>query len=855
MMGVLPPVVAHLMADITGFTAGMQAAGKEVQGLNGMSATGFASMGKAAMGVGAVMAGAALLVGVTTVKMASDFNAQMERIHTQAGASQTDVEGLKNKVLALAGTVGQGPGKLAEALYHVESAFQGIKQNDAMKILSDGAKLATISGANLDDTIYGLSSVMNTFGAKAQDSAKWAAYFNSVVGAGDMRMQDFNKAVGTGFLDTAQAFGVSAQSAGAALAFMTDRGQHADAAATHLRMSMALMAAPSAKATKILEGLGLTSTEVARTHSLLDGALQKSQITYSQLGSDLMKPDGFYVALKHLKSGLMATGMSAGAAAATLSHAFGGGKSDATILSMLNNLDTLKNKYAAVGKGMGSMGESWAKAQEQFSVKVDKAKASAEAFGIQIGEVLLPYAMKFIDWLSKSVTWLTQHAQAAKYAAIAVGVTLVAGLALLTAGFIALAVSTVELWGPIFLIIVAVVAVVAGLFWLWANWKTVWGWVTQHANSVWQWLKKTWQAISADVHNVWSQIIANIKGFWSDIASWFAGAWHTVTDPIVNAWNHVRDFTVTAWTAISNWFKQWWPLLLVIFSFPLAVLVALWNHFHEAVWKATVTAWNAVSKFMSTLWAGIVVVAKTVWELFYRRVIDPILRLYKDAVSVLTAIGRFIAGVWNSITSATSSAWNGIYNTVARWLGNIMRPVNSFGSSLSSSITGAFNSVLKWLGGVGSWFSGIGVAIVNGIVSGVGSASGALFGSLENLASNALSSAKSFLGINSPSKVFADNIGRAIPEGIALGVRQHTHLAHAAVAAMSGALGSVGLGSSGFAVSGASSRGGGDSTLNLSLTSIATVDGKQLFATVQQHSLKYQKRNGKQAFAIPTGTI
>ena len=64
----------------------------------------------------------------------------------------------------------------------------------------------------------------------------------------------------------------------------------------------------------------------------------------------------------------------------------------------------------------------------------------------------------------------------------------------------------------------------------------------------------------------------------------------------------------------------------------------------------------------------------------------------------------------------------------------------------------------------------IGSSIVQGIIRGVSGAAGKLFSKMRSIASNALQAAKNALGINSPSKVFRDVVGRSIPEGIAVGV-------------------------------------------------------------------------------------
>lgn len=70
-------------------------------------------------------------------------------------------------------------------------------------------------------------------------------------------------------------------------------------------------------------------------------------------------------------------------------------------------------------------------------------------------------------------------------------------------------------------------------------------------------------------------------------------------------------------------------------------------------------------------------------------------------------------------------------------------------------------------------WAGIGRNIINGIIQGIKSAGTSLFEMLKNMAKDALEAAKEKLGINSPSKVFADEVGSSIPEGIALGIEQN----------------------------------------------------------------------------------
>src|SRR5438046_3160334 len=72
----------------------------------------------------------------------------------------------------------------------------------------------------------------------AQTFGQTASTVNAIIGAGNMRMEDFVAAIGTGILPSAKTFGVSLQSVGAGLALMTDEGVPAVDAATRLRMSL-----------------------------------------------------------------------------------------------------------------------------------------------------------------------------------------------------------------------------------------------------------------------------------------------------------------------------------------------------------------------------------------------------------------------------------------------------------------------------------------------------------------------------------------------------------------------------------------------------------------------------------------
>lgn len=91
------------------------------------------------------------------------------------------------------------------------------------------------------------------------------------------------------------------------------------------------------------------------------------------------------------------------------------------------------------------------------------------------------------------------------------------------------------------------------------------------------------------------------------------------------------------------------------------------------------------------------------------------------------------------------------------------------------SLLGAIPDILLQVGQAfldHDWNS-LGGEIIQGIVVGVVYSAGVLLSALRDLATQALNAAKSALGIASPSKVFANEVGKWIPRGMATGVEEN----------------------------------------------------------------------------------
>lgn len=817
----LPPVFIEFIGSYTGLKAtvdGVKTELAEVEAEGGGNLEGLSAVGKAALlGIGV----AAVAVAWKTTQMAAQFQSAMLQISTQAGVPKSQLASLGNSVLNLAGQVGFSPDSLAEALYHIESSFAsvGIKGPEALNILKVAAEGAATGHADLVDVTNALDAAIASGIPGVQNYSQAMGALNAIVGSGDMQMQDLANALGTGVLAVVKGYGLSLNDVGAALATFGDNNIRGAKAATDLRMAVQAMAVPIKGGDAALKSIGLTVTS---------------------LGVDMQK-GGLKLALNDLVAHMKTAGVTAKEQGDLITTIFGK-KAGGGLAVLVGQIDRLNSKYPELSKGANNFGAAVAANQATFSQKMKDAGAAMDALGIKIGEALLPSATRALGAISDLVGFMTKHVTAME--AFAVGLGAVA-LGLAVASLASWDFNASLLADPLTWIVVGIVAVVAGLVELVLHWKTVAAWLSGVWSATLKGLSIAWDWVVSATESAWHAISGAITSAWHSIASFFSSAWHTVTDPIVNAWRWVESTTAAVWGAISKFFMKWWPLLLVIFAAPIAVLMALWNHFHAEAFSAAKAVWGDIAGFFSSIWSWIAGVASSVWggiTEFFSGAAHDVDSIFRD---VWNPLSRFFSEIWSWIAGVARSMWGGIKNDILQPIESAASTVASFVSKIASAISGGLSKAISAVEGLaGEWVS-VGTNIVMGIVHGVEGSAGTLFSSLKSLASNALSSAKSFLGINSPSRLFASEVGQWISHGIAQGVTDYAHVAVNAVRNVSGALtGGISGRFAGPSLGTAGMAGGGSVTNVVQVTVQGTVrSDRDLRDVVQQEMLRLGGRN------------
>lgn len=826
-----------LRAETAPFRRGMKQAAQDGEAFT--SKMGGVRQTMVKLGKATTLVGAAFVI--YGVKAAGDFQQKMNLLVTACGESKDKLKQVSDGILSLARQTGTSTNELSDGMYQVEKA--GYRGADGLTVLKAATQGAREEGANLKDVTNAMTSVMASYHLKASDSVRVMNALKTAAGEGKMTMEEFSSSLST-VLPIASANKISLAQVGGAVASLTQHGTSAKEATQELANTIRNLAKPNNVAVQEMQRFGLSSTDVSTKLGQrgLTGTLNLlSQTVLSKMGPSgtvllsafnkskqasadlktmldsmptslkglasslqsgttsfgayrtaikalpadqqamgqqflalLQKSDGFNAALK-------AGGPAAETYTAAIAKMTGGSTGLNTTLQLTGeNTSKVADRVAKVGKSYNDAGkdvEGWKTTQASFNVQMSRLKEAVTTTAITIGLKLIPAILSVITFFEK-------HRSACIALAIVIGTVLVS----------AVVAFTISLWGMVAAawstgipeLIIAIALLVVGIIELAQHWGSIWGAIKSATKAAVDWIIDAWHMLKAQTAAVWGAIEGALKTAWHAVASFFSTAWHTVTDPIVNAWRAVESATSTVWNRIVQFFKKWWPLLLLVFIPPVAILLALWNHFHTQITAVASATWNGILAFLKAIWNGIKAAASAVWESIRIAIINPLNSAWHGIESLWRTVAGWLSSAWNGIKGTASAIWNEVRSALTGPLTSAWHTISSTVAKIASTIKSGLNKAYSAVSGIGSKFEQIGKYIVQGIIHGVTSAGGALKSELGHLANGALSSAKSVLGIGSPSKVFANEVGRWIPAGIAEGVNASAGLTHQAITGMAG---------------------------------------------------------------------
>lgn len=166
-------LLARVGADISEFQKKMQTVSKDMKDTGAK----FKKIGGNMASIGKSMTTKLTLplaaAGGASVKLASDFEGSLNKVGTIADTNVKNIDNFKNEILDLSSTTGESATGISEALYQTISAT-GDTAN-AMEYVGIAAKAAKGGFTDTETAVDGLTSVMNAYGMKGEESMQQVA--------------------------------------------------------------------------------------------------------------------------------------------------------------------------------------------------------------------------------------------------------------------------------------------------------------------------------------------------------------------------------------------------------------------------------------------------------------------------------------------------------------------------------------------------------------------------------------------------------------------------------------------------------------------------------------------------------
>ena len=819
-MASIGDIVAHLKLDISNFANKMDVAMNQIDN-SAEKFGGIKRAGEALAPVGkmltATVTAPVVALGASAIKTGMDFDASISKVGALSGATGKDLQKLENVAREMGKTTQYSATEAADALGYM--ALAGWDVDESTSALPGVLNLAAASGMDLAQASDLCTDYMSAFGMEASQAGEFA----DMLAYAQAHSNTTTEQLGEAFKNCAvncNNFGMDATQTTAVLGKLADQGLKGSEAGTALNAVIRDMT------TKMKDGqiqIGKTkvavtdangnfrdmSDIVADVQKATEGMTEAEKLNalQSTFTADSIKAMGILVnGTEGELEGFTNELYNSEGAAKSMAEALNNNlKGDITKLKsafgelQLQIADRLTPVLRNLAQGLTNV-INWfnnlSPAAQNVIMAIVGIAAAIGPMLLLVSKVMTSFQgmYKGIQLIGKGFGLLKSGFDTVRIVLMYVGDFI---MATVVPAFQAL-------WGvivanPIVAVIAVIAALVAAFIYCWNNvegfkefFVNAWESIKQAASQAGEWIG---QAIN--------NIIQWFQQLPERIGQWLTSTIERVTTWATDMWNKAVEagtqFVEGVISFITSLPERIWFLLCFVISYVVLWTAQMIQNAIQAgqqfvqnvvqfiqelpgkIWNFLTDAWNKAKTWATNMWNT----AKETGTKFLQAVVQFFTQLPGKVWS-------FLVNCWNKAKTWASNMASAARQAGQQFLSNVVNFITQLPGRVASFLSQCWNRAVSWarqmgqaganaarqlvsrvvsgLAGLPGKMASVGRSIVQGIINGVSGAAGRLFSKMKSIASNALKAAKNALGINSPSKVFRDVVGRSIPEGIAVGV-------------------------------------------------------------------------------------
>lgn len=289
------------------------------------------------------------------------------------------------------------------------------------------------------------------------------------------------------------------------------------------------------------------------------------------------------------------------------------------------------------------------------------------------------------------------------------------------------------------------------------------------------------------VNEIWGNIKDFIGGVIDGIVVFFTETVPSAIQSLLewfqqlpeNIWNALT----TAATNIANWASEIGQMALEAGQTFLQNVIQFFNDLPYNLGFLLATAILTVAQWVVNMGQEALEAGQT----FLQNVVSFFQQLPSNIWNFLTSTISNVVSWVSSMGQQATQAGQSFLNNVIQFIQNLPSMIAGFLSSVISNLvswvsnmgakgreaaSSLFNAVVNGLASLPSQIYSIGSNLVRGLWNGINDMTGWIIGKIQSFGARVMDGIKSFFGINSPSKLMRDEVGKFLPEGIAVGFEE-----------------------------------------------------------------------------------